>query len=193
MHIHTVMHDPHQGVNKAAQLSYWTQPTCRAASTPEPKPSPPPTSPCSLVSRFAAHTFPTSRSSCKAWAGIRQQRAVITTSWCPTCLPVPALLFAHKAQSDTSRGVKSATDSCWEPAGGFSWTWNPVGTPVLGAAHCCSRCRQTLVITELALFCQLHLSSGLPFPRGSVVKDPPANIRHTEMWVWPLGWEDPLE
>ena len=54
-----------------------------------------------------------------------------------------------------------------------------MGIPVLGAAHCPSHCRQTLLITELALFCQLHLSLGLPFPCGSVVKNPPANVRNT--------------
>ena len=54
-----------------------------------------------------------------------------------------------------------------------------MGIPVLGAAHCPSHCRQTLLITELALFCQLHLSLGLPFPCGSVVKNPPATVRNT--------------
>ena len=31
------------------------------------------------------------------------------------------------------------------------------------------------------------------FPRGSVVKNPPAKQEMQEMGVWSLGWEDPLE
>ena len=37
------------------------------------------------------------------------------------------------------------------------------------------------------------LSSSLVFPRGSVVKNPPAMQKMQETWVRSLGWEDPLE
>ena len=33
----------------------------------------------------------------------------------------------------------------------------------------------------------------MDFPGGSAVKKLPAMQELQEMWVWPLGWEDPLE
>ena len=47
-----------------------------------------------------------------------------------------------------------------------------------------------LVTSTILLHLTNIIEQGLGFPGGSAVKNPPAM---QEMWVWSLGWEDPLE
>ena len=51
------------------------------------------------------------------------------------------------------------------------------------------RCSRSWALSGLSLRC----SSAVSFAMAQWVKKPPAMQETQEMWIWSLGWEDPLE
>ena len=84
----------------------------------------------------------------------------------------------------------------------LTYTWKKLQDQAIAGYKICPQIPAILVSTPFATwFCcspyqdretasPIQSESGLDFPGGSVVKNPPVN---EEMWDWSLGQEDPLE